>query len=241
MTRALLVLLGACSVPPVSLAGKQCPCTDGYVCDDLTNRCLATNDGGTIIDSPAATQCLPSAAGETEVYRYGGAFGWTATSGSWSGTANEIVQSSTSAQDSYAYPTDASLANAADVRVLATMRPVNTGSGRPHLGIVLRAPSDPQMKDRYACTWSNDDRVLRIERYSGGSPTLLADATVGGIPPASLTMEAAVTGDALSCCIRELGAMARVTATDASITGGYPGLQTNRMEAAFGSFVVFRP
>ena len=33
-------LFMACSVGPLDLSGKQCPCVDGYVCDPTSNTCV---------------------------------------------------------------------------------------------------------------------------------------------------------------------------------------------------------
>lgn len=244
LVAAACAFAAACSVAPLSLEGKQCPCdtASGYVCDEITNRCLATNDGGTIIDSPAATQCLNVPAGESEVYKYIGSFTeWQAEDPGWSGTPTEIRQASSSDQLSYTYPTPAPLTTAPDVHVVATMREINRGTGAPNLGIVLRAQLSPNDRERYTCTWNGKDRLLELHTYSGGSSTQIGAASIGAsvpIPPL-LTMEASIDGGAIACCIREISA-ARVSAMDTSVTAGYPGLQTNRMEAAFGSFVVFK-
>lgn len=237
---AVLGTLGACSVPALSLDGKECPCTDGYVCDTLTNRCLMTNDGGTIIDTPAATGCLASLGAETETYRYGGNFDWATQGGTWSGSTTEIVQSDKMA-GTIAYRTSVDL-KLANMHVLATMRETAQGNGgTPAIGIVMRAALDGS--SHYACVWSSALRTLAVERVDGGGTTLVGTAAT--IPttttvPASFTMEAAVTGSTLGCCIREV-AQARVTgATDTVLTMGYPGLETSRRAAAFGSFVVFK-
>lgn len=238
-----VVVIGACSVPPLSLDGKQCPCVeDGYVCDTLTNQCLRTNDGGGIIDTPAATQCIASPAGETEVYRYAGTFDWQTEGGTWTGNATEIRQASASAQDTFAYRTGAELTAAKNVRVIASMRQITPGSGSPTLGIVLRAQLSD--KPRYTCDWSAKDRQLRIEVHGSGGSTLLSAAAISpaaDLPP-SFTMEASVDGSMLSCCIRELADARLMNVPDPAmtLTMGYPGLGTNRMEAASGSFVVFQ-
>jgi hypothetical protein len=92
----LVLALVGCSVPAVSLEGKQCPCVEtGYVCDEVTNRCLPTNDGGGVIDTPAGTQCLP-AVPETEIYRYTGMFDWQHVDNSWTrraGTSRTATRS----------------------------------------------------------------------------------------------------------------------------------------------------
>ena len=237
---ALCSVVMACSVPDVSLEGKQCPCTDGYVCDTLTNRCLQTNGDGGVLDTPAATQCLPTVAGETELYRYAGTFDWANQGGIWSGTATEIHQTDRMG-DTYAYRTAVDL-NIANYHVISSMRETAQGNGgAPALGIVLRASLAGT--PRYRCMWSSDQRALYIQREdSGGSTVIGAAATVPAtatLPPV-FTMEAGTNGASLSCCIRELP-QARVTdVNDTAITMGYPGLETDRKAAAFGSFVVLK-
>jgi hypothetical protein len=238
----LIALAGACSVPPISLEGKQCPCTDGFVCDTLTNRCLQTNDGGVIIDTPAATQCLPAPVGEVELYRYSGTFDWQVEGGTWTGDTNEITQASTTTQDAFVYKTGANITAAPDYRVIATMREVTPGSGSPSLGIVLRAQLGS--KPRYSCEWSAKTRLLMILSHGTGSSTMLGAASISPAAalPTAFTMEAFVDGSTLGCCIRELSDAKLLSVPDASmsLTEGYPGLTTTRMQAAFGSFVVFQ-
>ncbi|HUS33195.1 MAG TPA: hypothetical protein VMZ53_32055, partial [Kofleriaceae bacterium] len=203
----LLVELAGCSVPAVSLEGKQCPCAEGFVCDDLTKRCLATNDGGTIIDTPAATSCLSEST--STIYQYAGAFDWQHEDPSWMGGA-QITQTATNAMNSYAYRTSAEFTTKKDYRVIATMRQTAAGMGTPSLGIVLRAQLSPQDKSRYACVWIPKNKELRIEATHGGSTATLGSALVANTGATmSYTMEARVTGAAppqLSCCIRELPA-----------------------------------
>jgi hypothetical protein len=240
---ALSASAAACSVPPLSLDGKQCPCVeDGYVCDTQTNQCLRTNDGGGIIDTPAATQCLASPAGEAELYRYAGTFDWQTQGGTWTGNATEIHQASSSAQDTFAYRTAAELTAAKNVRVIASVRQITQGSGSPSVGIVLRAQLND--KPRYSCDWSGKDRQLRIEVHGTGGSTVLGMASIPMTVtlPTSMTMEASVDGAMLGCCIRELADARLTNVPDPANTlpMGFPGLGTNRMEAAFGSFVVFQ-
>ncbi len=243
---ALLLALAthaACSVPSLSLEGKQCPCVEeGYVCDELTNRCLKTNDAGVIIDTPSATQCLP-AVSETEIYRYTGTFDWQHEDASWMGNETEIQQTSTTVQNSYAFKTSSELTGAPDVHVISSMRQVELGNGTPALGIALRAQLDLQDKSHYACMWSSKARSLALELYQAGSATTLQTVTVPGstVLPTSFTMEASVTGSTLACCIREIAEARIASAMSTAVTAGYPGLQTTRMQASFGSFVVLKP
>lgn len=243
MRGALLLALAACSVPDVSLEGKQCPCVEsGYVCDPITNRCLATNDGGGIIDSPSATSCLAAPESEVELYRYAGTFDWLHADSSWTGAA-EILQTSTNAQHSYAYKTTEALGTAPDVHVISSMRQIRFGMGEPALGIVLRAQEGLQTKERYACMWSPNARQLAFLVAQGGNLMTVASVLVpGGEPlPTTFTMEASVIGSTLACCIREIAAAKLEGVVDTKVPTGYPGLQTHRLQAAFGSFVVLRP
>ena len=238
---AWLASAAACSVPELSLEGKQCPCVeDGYVCDVDTNRCLKTNDGGMIIDTPAATQCLP-AANETEIYRYAGMFDWQHEDASWMGGA-QITQTSSNAMDSYTFKTSSELTPVKDYHIISSMRLVQTGSGEPSLGIVLRAQLSLQDKNRYICSWIPKLRELRVEVAQGGNVASLASAVVasGGQLPTSFTMEAKVAGSTLACCIREIATARIMMATDTAVMAGYPGVQTHRMQAAFASFVVLK-
>lgn len=234
------VLLAGCSVPALSLDGKQCPCVEaGYVCDTQTNLCLATNDGGGIIDSLAATPCLPTA-GETEIYRYTGTFDWLNAGGKWAGTT-EISQTNKNAMDTYAFPASSAFAAPSDYHVISSMREVGTGGGTPSIGIVLRAQPTTQNKARYSCTWTPKTRTLQLETL-GSNTAVLATSTVAdtvGVPT-SFTMEASVKGSTLSCCIREIEGAGLINAVDPAmaVPAGTPGLTTTRMQAAFGSFVV---
>lgn len=236
---AVTALGAACSVPPVSLDGKDCPCTDGYVCDTLTNRCLLTNDGGTIIDTPAATQCLPNLGAETEVYRYTGTLDWIEQGGTWDGTPTEIRQTDQMAS-AYAYRTSVNL-NLANVHVLASMRETAQGNGgTPALGIALRTSLDGS--SRYRCVYLSGQRQLAIQLSDGGGDTTIgtpASIPIGTTVPPSFTMEASAIGSSLSCCIREVEQARVANVTDTARTMGYPGLETVRKAAVFGSFVVF--
>jgi hypothetical protein len=168
--------------------------------------------------------------------------GWVDADMTWMGGA-DIKQTSSQVQNSYAFRTSAELTNAKDYRVTATMRIVQTGSGSPAYGIVLRAQLSTQDKSRYACTWIPKGKELRLEKTSGGNTATLSSALVSTtMPDIPLTMEAQVVGSVLSCCIREFAPSAKLSGLmDSDVTAGYPGLQTTRMQAAFGSFAVTQP
>ena len=43
----LLALMSlGCVLPDLSLDGRPCPCTDGFVCDEATNTCVSTPASG---------------------------------------------------------------------------------------------------------------------------------------------------------------------------------------------------
>ena len=100
---------------------------------------------------------------------------------------------------------------------------------------MLRAQLSTQDKSRYACSFLPKTKQLVLESNT---------TTIGmvDIPDASttmpLTMEARVVGTTLACCLREYPAAKLTGIMNADVAAGYPGLQTNRMEAAFGSFAV---
>lgn len=235
--RAALVVLGlaACSVPDVSLEGKQCPCAAGYVCDTPTNRCFAGNGDGGIIDSLSTTSCLGGST--TEIYRYAGTFDWVRTDATWGG-GPEIKQTASNVSDSYTFN---STVAANDYRVIATMRPIREGNA-PAYGIVLRAQTSLQDRSRYACTFLPKLKELRLESTKSGNTLTIGTvmvATANATEP--LTMEARVVGATLACCLREFPAAKLTGIMNTDATAGFPGLQTNRMEAAFGSFAVTQP
>src|SRR5258706_58490 len=188
-----------------------------------------------VSDTPAATSCLGGST--TEIYRYAGTYDWIHGDPSWSGAA-EITQNSATAQNSYTFKTDANLTATKDYKVTATMRQIAGGTGDPTMGIALRTQLSTQDKKHYSCMWSFKTKSLTIDETSTGNPTALATKAVAEAGAAKpLTMEAKIAGTAISCCIREYPS-AMVTATSATVTAGYPGLETNRETAAFGSFAV---
>jgi len=54
------ILAGGCFLPDLDLTDRACPCSDGYTCDDATQKCVPTasgtaNGGGTTTSSTADT------------------------------------------------------------------------------------------------------------------------------------------------------------------------------------------
>ena len=235
--RAALLLVAACSVGPVDLEGKQCPCVTGYACDMTLNLCRPVNDGGGLIDTPSITPCL--GAPNMELYRYQGTFDWQKSDSSWTGGA-QIVQNSGNAMDSYTFPTQPAELATGSYRVIAAMKP--TGSGGS-MGIAMRAST--QNKNRYQCLWNGKNRELRLELQTSNTTTLGTVTIPSASQTAGVTMEAQIVGTpaTLSCCLREYATahLLDLKEATAGIASGYPGLDTDRQAATFPSFSVYTP
>ena len=44
----LLTALAACTVEPVDFSTKTCPCDQGFVCDEVRDRCVEPGDEGVL-------------------------------------------------------------------------------------------------------------------------------------------------------------------------------------------------
>ncbi len=74
----LVAGLGACTVEPVELDGKRCPCAGGYVCDSALNRCVLPGGAGGTGASGGASPTGGAAGASAS----GGAAGASGASGS---------------------------------------------------------------------------------------------------------------------------------------------------------------
>jgi len=120
------------------------------------------------------------------------------------------------------------------------MRRLEDGNGTTHeMGIVLRAQLSAMDKARYACMWSFDSKALTLTSDQVSTPLATKMVNEAGAP-IPLTMEARVVGTTLACCIREFPS-ASITGMSTDVAAGYPGVQTSRMRAGFGSFAVTQP
>jgi hypothetical protein len=231
------IATAACSVPPLSLEGKGCPCAteEGYVCDEITKLCLRTNDGGTIIDTPASESCLSPMAMATSQYQFGGGMlDWATRGGTWVTSGTEIRQTDKMA-DALAYRTSADLRHT-NVHVISTMRETDEGNGgNPMLGIAFRISLDGQT--RYRCAVGAGQ--LYIERVDANGTAMVGTPATLPTLPMTFTMEAAAIGSSLSCCIRGVTQARVMNATDTAIAMGFSGLETERKAAVFPSFVVY--
>ena len=245
---AAVVLIAACKVPDLDLNGKQCPCSDGYVCDTFTNTCVSTIDGGgddgdgPMFDANLAS-CL---SGGTGALLYGTAFTsgnlqWTEPIGDWGVMVGEAVQTDASLALAYAYPDQTQ--NETDYRVVAKIRQVN-GAGTDAIGLVLRAQPNPPSTGHYACLWEpNTGNFFLGYATSAGATSSLVNVVVdlgampGYVPTNPQIIEARVDGTRLECCLRNIAA-AQLTFDDNRWTTGGPGFRCDSMSAAFDDLSI---
>jgi hypothetical protein len=233
---AVLALAG-CSVPPLSLDGKDCPCASGYTCNTATNKCVAMTDAKMPPDTPPGPSCLgsmPSGPLYSDNFDTGSLTGWTTTT-MWAQTGGQLVQSDTNDMDAYAVAPASTAA-----RVIADMTGAAGGMG---MGIVVRAqPGQP--RQHYECIWEPGPPgalLLRVTNNGGAPSTLAQMAFTSPGATVKYTMELSVDStQTLHCC---LDGVSGVTLTarddqDMYIMGG-PGLATVQMHASFDNFAVY--
>lgn len=257
------VVLAGCSIGPVDLTGKQCPCADGYTCDLATNTCVGgpTADAPVHVDSPPGTPdgmpdamsppdarvdampgatCLGAPGAELLFDDFPDLIGWTAQGGTWSAVASEAVQSNPATSLAYAYPAGTSFN---DYRITTEVRRV-AGTGMIQAAARIRTSDDGQ----YACGWDPDSGQFSIvwTRTNGNNGGTIATMTINpstipGYDPAGVfTIEFQAVSTQLSCCIREVpGAM--LSHTDNRYLTGAPGIRTSVASAAFGTARVNAP
>jgi hypothetical protein len=250
----------ACSIGPVDLNGKQCPCADGWTCDTVTNTCVegpadapASADASPGLDGPSdatpdarvdampGSTCLGAAGVELLADDFPDLIGWTTVSGAWAATGGEAVQSNTGAQQAYAFP--AGTGAFVDYRVTVSARRTG-GTGTTQTALRIQ----PGNEGQYNCTWNPGTGAFALQwiRTNGNFGGTLASMTIdtsgipGYDPAAPVTIESQVVGTALSCCIREVPGAALST-DDNRYDLGSPGIKTFTAAAAFGTFRVNAP
>ena len=237
MTRlaALLAFAAACSVPALDLANKQCPCADGYTCDDSSNTCVPRgSDSG-----DAGTSCIGSVPG---MQLYSDDFSaatidsrWV-TSAMWSQTGGALVQSDPNDQLAVAYTTAVTTSS---YRVVANLTGTAGGTG---LGIAVRVSETG--KTQYDCLWEpgTTTGVLILQSTNNGGQGSTITSQVGlpsGGAAATVTMEMLANGG-LQCCLDGVpGATVEISSPTPSYPTGQPGLVTDRMQASFRDFAVY--
>jgi len=260
---ALAFATTACSIGPVDLAGKQCPCADGWTCDTATNTCVggpadapsiadasadappgtpdAANPPDARVDAMPGATCLGAAGGELLFDDFPDLIGWTTTGGVWTAVASEALQSNATTQLAYAYP--AGTSGFVDYRVTTEVRKI-AGTGTIQASLRIQNGNDGQ----YQCAWNPNTGAIAIQwqRTNGNLGGTLASLTVdtSGIPGydplAPVTIETQAVGTQLSCCVLEVPGTMLSTA-DNRYDDGSPGVKTAGASAAFGTFRVNAP
>ena len=223
-----LAALAACSVPDLSLDGKQCPCTDGYTCDTPSNTCHPTK----MIDAPPpGSSCLGPEAARLFTLDFNTTLQLTPGAGTWAATGGQAKQTDAAAALAFAYSTSST---PSDYRVAATLIP-GSGAG---LGVAFRVALG--QKTMYFCEWKPGAAQLTLGwTNNGGNPTTIMSVPVtGGSATAPVTIHAEAKGTTLSCCIDELPSAKLMGVMDTHYANGQAGLMTEAATASFDDMVV---
>jgi hypothetical protein len=228
----VLAALASCSVADVDLAGKQCPCTDGFTCQPATNTCVPDHGN-------ASLSCLGDEPGPlmyaTELDTLDG---WDIGAGTWAADAGGWArQSDATAKLAYAFPHSVT---GSDYRIVSSFRATDGGTSSA-LEVSARV-GDGGSSHQYNCNWDPFGGAFQIKyTFDESSNGVVVSTQLADFDPtATLTMEFEVRGDSLRCCIRELPA-ATLSGTDAQFSSGHPGLKTYLASGAYDYFHVFEP
>jgi hypothetical protein len=229
---ALIALAAGCSIPPLSLADKSCPCASGYTCSDA-GICVPNGSSGS--DGPASLSCLgtdPQAAPLISDPFEGTMLNLAIGAGTWADTGGQAVQSDAAANLAFAYASSTELAAQ---RVTVELHPQGSGGG---LGIAFRVGLG--QKTQYDCVWDPANHLLRLQQTNnGGQPAPLATQPVPDADPASTPlMEVLAQSSTLTCCLRNV-AGSKFTATSTMYPMGYGGLVTVDQAAAFDNLSIY--
>ena len=224
MVKALAALaLTACSVPGVTLEGKQCPCADGYTCNIATNTCQVTGD------AQFGSSCLGAEGAPLFAVNFDGdMLPLTQGLGTWTASGGQAQQTDAAAAFAFAYSTSAV---PSDYRVAATVTPASGAAG-----IALRTTLGA--KTMYFCDWRADTATLELGfTNNGGQPSAIMSMTA---TPSTgpVTIHAEARGANLACCIDEVPAAKLLMIPDSRYANGQPGLVTETGTATFDGFVV---
>jgi hypothetical protein len=221
-----VVALAACSVPDVTLEGKQCPCSDGYSCNTATNTCHATDAS---IDVPPGSSCLGAEAARLLTVDFNdNTLHLTPDTGTWTASGGQAHQTDAGAAFAFAYSTSAV---PSDYRVAATVIPA-TGAA----GVVFR--NALASKTMYYCDWNPGiGKLVLGYTNNGGNPTPITSVTATPTP-GPVTIHAEAKGTNLSCCLDEVPAAKLMMIPDSRYPNGQPGLSTETGSAAFDDLIV---
>lgn len=228
----VVVAFAGCTVPPIDLANRECPCASGYTCDDATNTCVADQ----------ISSCLASPIG-AKLYSttFDDFAGWQSGAGTWAAQGGTAVQSDSVSEFAYAFLPQVT---ESDYRVISTFRVLEKGGESISPEIAARVQLDGS-GGQYHCNW--DPFAGGFSMMYSTSPLdngflhqvfLNVSAMPDYDPMAWFTMEFQVSGGRLDCCVRGVpGATGFVN--DARFAAGAPGMKTFATSAAYDDYFVF--
>jgi hypothetical protein len=231
----VLVAFAGCSIAPLTIEGKECPCPEGYVC--MQDRCTLQPGGSDAAIGDARPDTASNTMFDDEFDDGVIAPVWDLDSGSWGealGNFSETISTGGTAVwvNGFATATDYK------VTVAATAQ-ANTPVSDDALEIVVRVTNDPN-HTRYQCSWEPGDKTLRIfdvprthTNDLDGAPSAQALDPFG-----TYTIHANVTGKTIHCYVDGVvTADLTLQLTDAQIAAGLGmgtfGLGTYNQSVAF--------
>ena len=122
----VLACLAACSIPGVTLEGKQCPCADGYTCNIATNTCQVTGD------AQFGSSCLGAEGAPLFAVNFDDMLQLTPGAGTWTASGGQAQQTDAASAFAFAYATSAV---PSDYRVAAMIAP---GSGAAGVTLLVK-------------------------------------------------------------------------------------------------------
>ena len=211
----------ACEVRSIDLAGRQCPCVTGYVCDPASNTCVTSDAGATdscLVD-PIGAPLYTTAFSDFAGWMPGG-------DGSWTTQDGMAEQTDTASLFAYAFQ---SSITANDYRVVSTFR-VTGGSGDA-TSAELSARTQAS-GGQYHCDWDPINGTFSLMYSSSATDNgFLQEAFIdlsqlaGYDATAWFTMELQVQGSRLDCCVRGIAGAAGF-ADDTRFATGPSGMKT---------------
>jgi hypothetical protein len=243
MRLAAVVAIAGCSVADVDLAGKQCPCSSTYVCDEPTQTCVRPGGdaGADTGDGPTAHSCLGSDPTTSPMFSdpFDNLVRWAIPAGIWMATGGEALSAKTDTY-SYAFPILTTAAN--DYRVVTTVRQVDHTDVSSAYEIAFRVQG--QTGEMFHCNWEPNDHHIVIQHTGAGGQlsNVLADQMIP--VPASfdplqpVTLELEMMGSMVTCCVREVpGSM--IQSGPITLPSGPPGIKSWKMQAAYTDFAIY--
>ncbi len=237
--KALLVLAAGCSVPAVSLEGKDCPCAGNFQCGADMKCHAVLSDGGkqdVMHDTPPGGSCLGSSPGAS-LYSDGfdGALAFQTNGGTWSQSASALSQTNATSGLAFAHTLTAAT-NTATERVVVAMTGMTPGTA---MGIAVRVTAG--QKGHYDCLWEpGSTGALLIQQVNNGGGAQTIGSKTGLASSLAVTMEVHASGNTIQCCIDGVaGATLTATDTNGSFPSGLPGVSVNDMKASFTQLDVY--